>query len=413
MKRALVLSGGGARGGYQLGAWRALRKMHIKYSIVAGTSIGALNGCLMVQNDFKKAKRMWESLAFSDVFDDEIDIDYNTNRGKVELAKKYISAVVLKGGMDVKSLEDTIKGAINYKKFYNSNKDFGLITVKLNNLQPLFLTKKEISKELLSEYLIASATCFPAFKTKEIDSEQYIDGGYYDNLPINLAVDMGAEEIIAIDLNTISLAKKTKNKEIKIKYIKPRNKMGSFFAFDSELSKRSMRLGYNDTMKDYGRLEGNEYTFKRYHLMFNLWFNFKKIKRNVESFANSSLLNFYEKRIIPKTDADYKKFINDNLEYLGHILSIDDSYVYGIFNYHKKLLNAINNIDKITKKSLEEKMKNGEFIQIFHRQTLVRYLYDKMFMQDKPRVKSDLANLAVVFPKEFFGALYLYTIGKH
>ena len=40
MKRAIVLSGGGARGAYQIGVWKALRKLNIKYDIVTGHQSG-------------------------------------------------------------------------------------------------------------------------------------------------------------------------------------------------------------------------------------------------------------------------------------------------------------------------------------------------------------------------------------
>ena len=40
----LVLDGGGARGAYQIGAWKALREAGVKIEAVAGTSVGALNG---------------------------------------------------------------------------------------------------------------------------------------------------------------------------------------------------------------------------------------------------------------------------------------------------------------------------------------------------------------------------------
>ena len=59
MKRAIVLSGGGAKGGYEIGAWKAFRRLGIDFDIVTGTSVGALNGVLMVQNDFFKAYKLW------------------------------------------------------------------------------------------------------------------------------------------------------------------------------------------------------------------------------------------------------------------------------------------------------------------------------------------------------------------
>ena len=60
--KAIVLSGGGSKGSYQIGVWKALRKLHIKYDIVTGTSVGALNGALMVQNKFHKAIKLWSKI---------------------------------------------------------------------------------------------------------------------------------------------------------------------------------------------------------------------------------------------------------------------------------------------------------------------------------------------------------------
>ena len=61
MKRAIVLSGGGSKGAYQIGVWKALRKMKIKYDIVTGTSIGSVNGIMMVQKEYHKAKYLWDN----------------------------------------------------------------------------------------------------------------------------------------------------------------------------------------------------------------------------------------------------------------------------------------------------------------------------------------------------------------
>ena len=44
----LALEGGGAKGAYQIGAWKALREAGIRFSAVSGTSVGALNGAMSV-----------------------------------------------------------------------------------------------------------------------------------------------------------------------------------------------------------------------------------------------------------------------------------------------------------------------------------------------------------------------------
>ena len=49
----IVLDGGGARGAYQIGAWKALKEAGVKINAVAGTSVGALNGALICMDDVR------------------------------------------------------------------------------------------------------------------------------------------------------------------------------------------------------------------------------------------------------------------------------------------------------------------------------------------------------------------------
>ena len=54
-KLGLVLSGGGSKGAYEIGACMALHKLGKKPDIVTGTSIGAINGLFVVQKNIRKA----------------------------------------------------------------------------------------------------------------------------------------------------------------------------------------------------------------------------------------------------------------------------------------------------------------------------------------------------------------------
>ena len=65
----IVLEGGGARGAYQVGAWRALREAGVKIKGVSGTSVGALNGAMICMDELEKAEKVWENLDYPDVFD--------------------------------------------------------------------------------------------------------------------------------------------------------------------------------------------------------------------------------------------------------------------------------------------------------------------------------------------------------
>ncbi|MGL5756329.1 MAG: patatin-like phospholipase family protein [Paraclostridium sp.] len=61
MKIGLVLSGGGGKGAYELGVWKALKEMKLDpyIKVFSGTSIGAFNAVLFAQDDLDKAEALW------------------------------------------------------------------------------------------------------------------------------------------------------------------------------------------------------------------------------------------------------------------------------------------------------------------------------------------------------------------
>ena len=76
MKRALVLSGGGGRGAYQIGVWKDLSELN-DFDIVAGTSVGSLNGALIVQDSYKLAESLWQNIDYDFVFNDKFFTNKN------------------------------------------------------------------------------------------------------------------------------------------------------------------------------------------------------------------------------------------------------------------------------------------------------------------------------------------------
>ena len=69
MEYGLALEGGGSKGSYHIGACKALKEMGAEFSCVAGTSVGALNGALIVQDDIDKAYKLWHDISLSKVID--------------------------------------------------------------------------------------------------------------------------------------------------------------------------------------------------------------------------------------------------------------------------------------------------------------------------------------------------------
>ena len=139
--------------------------------------------------------------------------------------------------------------------------DYALITVKFPSLVPVEVTKSQMKRGSYEKRLFASASCFPVFPLCHIDGENFIDGGYYDNLPIASAFRHGAGEVVAIDLNSVP-AHPHYAAHPQVKYIRPFEGLGAFLLFDQKPIKRNRVPGYNDTMKAYRRLSGIKYYFE-------------------------------------------------------------------------------------------------------------------------------------------------------
>jgi len=339
--KALVLSGGGAKGSYEIGVWKALRKLNIKFDIVTGTSVGALNGAIITQNSYLKALNIWKKINFGMLFEEE-SIEYKNN---LELYKIYGRNFLKNGGMNTDKIEALVNRVIKKDKFYRSKINFGLVTYDYRTKKPLELEKKEIPKELLSDYLIASASCYPAFKKKEINGKEYIDGGYYDNLPINLALKMGATEIIAIDLRAPGIKKLTKER-VNIDIIRPNNKLSNFLEFSEKSAKRNLILGYNDTLKYFHKLEGGKYSFKLGHIEKNKKRIKGQFKYLLEEILNTKKLVTEVEKIVTKDNNRENELLLKLMEELASELKLEDTKIYSYrkFNHllKKNLKNSFN-----------------------------------------------------------------------
>lgn len=372
MKTAIVLSGGGAKGSYQLGVWKALRELHIKYDIVTGTSIGALNGVLMCENSYFKAKRIWRKLNLEYLFN-----ELPKSNKEIDILKLFGGNFIKNGGMDIKKIETILEDNVNKRKFYNSKIDFGLITYNFTTKKPLILSKEKIPKDKLIDYLMASATCYPAFKMKDIDGDKYIDGGYYDNLPIELAIELGAEFLIIVDLGSPGF-KKRPSKNIDSILIKPKNNISFFLNFDEKAAKINVKFGYNDTLKAFKKLDGNKFTFKK-----------------------NTISTYYLNNKDNLLDTTEKKFLT-SIEELGKIFKLDESKIYSLNSFIKALNKKIeieDSLDKNTIKSIKSLTKK------INSKTLILFFLNHLENNKTPR------KLSKVFSKEFKLARYLQILG--
>ena len=307
-KYGLVLAGGGTKGSYQVGALIALKEMGIKIGAVSGASIGSLNGALFVQGDTMLLRDLYVNIEMHDILklsDKNAlkDNDKLLSRGNVKsIVKEYID----NKGISNEPLKKLLNKYVDVNKIYKSKIDFGFMTYDVENKNGLEVFKKDIPKDKLTDYLLASS-CFPVFKAQKIDGKEFLDGGLYDNIPVNMLLKKGYRRIIVIDVAGVGLVKKNLDKDAYIKVIKPKEDLGSIFEFDKELINRNIYYGYYDTLKAFNKLLGKRFYFKPNEY-------FKLLKK----YGVSNVLNLEEAGLIYKLD---KFKIWNGEEFIKAILS--------------------------------------------------------------------------------------------
>ena len=136
-----MLGGGGAKGSYELGVWKALREIGVDFNMVIGTSIGSLNGCMYVQNDFKYAEKLWTNLTPDQVITDGVNLEFDF-QAIIKDKDKYLALVkeaLKSGSLDISPLQDLVRKTVNPSKIYKSKKEFYLTTVDVTTFKPLLV----------------------------------------------------------------------------------------------------------------------------------------------------------------------------------------------------------------------------------------------------------------------------------
>ena len=331
----LALAGGGSRGAYQIGVYRALRKCHIRIDGFVGTSIGALNAAMLASNRDKELYNLWKSINMGNIFGFSDDFVKNLEKEKFdfELIKSGLidfKKIVLNKGISLENYRKVLKDLKIEETLYKSDKDFGLVTVKFPEFKPLYLFKNDIKPSLLNEYIIAS--CYlPIFKMEKIlDNKYYLDGGFYDNLPANALLKKGYDLVYAVNLDAIGIKRPYLDKS-KVIEIKPSKNLGSILNVNKDKINKNIELGYYDTIKIIKKLDGYKYIFKKRSAFY---YNF--LLKNIKKRTMKETQTFFR-------TTDSKKLVIKALEY---VMKKEGYSYYEIYNPYK----VIREIKKLKKK---------------------------------------------------------------
>ena len=249
--KGLVLAGGGARGSYQVGAYQALQEIGWRPDVITGTSVGCLNGALFVTGKVAQAAELWKSLDIHGV------LEVPQGKSPEELGDFFLD-VVRGGGLDLEPLGETIDRFITEEEMRAAPIRYGLVMTEMNTLKSIQCPLEQIPPGKLKEYMLASSACFPALRPRTIDGVKYIDGGWRDNMPLDLAAAMGARQLVAVDIEGIGYNRPNRT-GLPTRVIRCHWDLGPMFDFDGERAARNITLGYLDTLRAFGRVGGTAY----------------------------------------------------------------------------------------------------------------------------------------------------------
>ncbi len=261
----LVLGGGGARGCYEIGVWKALDEQNVHFDCTAGTSIGALVSAMYVQGSLEEmiafVKTLKPTTIVADLF------AFPETLGALVSSRKEISSFLQKyildgKGVDISPLKQELDKMFDWKLFQQSPINYACMTFNVTKRTPQAYFKSEMNEHDAQEIILASASCFPAFPALKMNGDDYIDGGYWDNVPIDLAMEMQATKILAVDVQGPGLVLPVDRKKIDLFEMKPLLPLGNFLDFNALSATRNLWAGYLEASKAMNSLCGFFYTFE-------------------------------------------------------------------------------------------------------------------------------------------------------
>lgn len=406
MKRALVLGGGGSRGAYQIGVWQALRELDWKFEIVTGTSVGAINGAVICMDDFERAGRLWSEMETATVFNLCIEETAKAEDQWKAVVKEFIYRFLSEGGVGTDPLKKLLSELYDERKIRNSHMDLGIVTVNLQKHRAEQLFLEDIPKGKLVDYVLASSSVFPALKMYEIEKKKYIDGCYYDNLPIDMAVSKGAKEIVAVDLEGVGVVRRKNLKElsdVKIHYVKSHWNLGNMLIFDRALTKRNLRLGYLDGLKAFGVFDGKAYTFVK-NQMAQLYHAYRvEYTQLLYRLGLISSEPVFWKQLMPSSVSSRSKqqqILFSGMEQAGRIFGLNPEKIYSAARFNQNLLREYQKwMDENQFQNLNRKEKD--------RRKRTAFLVELILQKKELTATKRFRYLTTIFSSEWKAAVYL------
>ena len=267
----LVLAGGGGKGAYQIGVWKAARELGIdkKITAVSGASVGALNAALFANGNYTDAEKIWLEITPEKILTPRETV-FETLEGVIHTALKglespesLVSAVIKRAGEGVWSrhgLEEMISSYVDLNAVSRSDMQVFASCTSISRMETEFFKLNGLPADEIEKILIASSAIPVVFPNQKINGDVYIDGGVLGkegNVPVKPLYDAGYRNIIIIYLSEKDKIDKSLYYGADIIEIVPHMGLGSFvdgtLDFSSSGAKARLLQGYQEAHAIFAR----------------------------------------------------------------------------------------------------------------------------------------------------------------
>ena len=213
-KVGLVLSGGGARGIAHIGVLKELERQHIPIDYVTGTSMGAIVGGLYASGrSVNEIEQILQDIDWADIFSDtpprtdaslrrkfdddifQVNKELGLKDGKVQIPSGLMR------GQKLQLLLDKLFLHVNHlENFDQFPIPFRAVATDIATGEAIVLSEGSLATAIRASMSVPSI-----FTTVKHQEHILVDGGLSNNLPVDIAREMGASTIIAVDVGSTLL----------------------------------------------------------------------------------------------------------------------------------------------------------------------------------------------------------------
>ncbi len=204
----IALSGGGARGIAHVGVLKALEELQVPVDYVAGTSMGSIVGGLYaIGNSPDELEQLVHGIDWDAAFADSAGPDQISWRDKLERRRynlplefglgsdRGVAPSGIIAGHNLQLILRRLTGAVSTTEFDQLAIPFRAVATDIQRGEPYAIERGDLATAIRASMAVPLA-----FDPVELDGRVLVDGGVLNNLPVDVARDMGADLVIGVNI---------------------------------------------------------------------------------------------------------------------------------------------------------------------------------------------------------------------